>query len=136
MTAKEYLEQYGVAVVKLKHRKEELVECMAALESVRVSFEERVQNGVVDGICTGITELVSIEMEIRDDIEKLLDFKHKIIGEINLIENSVYSDILYDRYIKRMSLWDIAEKRHYSYRHLCRMHGAALVKFSQKIDLS
>ena len=55
--------------------------------------------------------------------------RNKIEDEIDAVDNSILSEILYGKYICRKSLEEIADKLSYSKRQIERLHLKALEKF-------
>ena len=55
--------------------------------------------------------------------------RNKIEDEIEAIDNMVLSEILYCKYVCRMSLEEVADRLFYSKRQIERLHIKALEKF-------
>ena len=134
MTAKEYLSQYRLLKIKIEHRKSELAEFRDSLTSAGINLgEEKVQTSAQDSLCRSVVQLLYMEAEIKEDIENLVSFKHRILTEIHSLDNPLFVKILFMRYVEMKSLWDISEEIHYAYRHVKRIHGWALKEFGEKV---
>lgn len=62
----------------------------------------------------------------REGVEQAKAFKN-IIWKINQLENENERDVLFYRYIKSKSWWEIAELMGYSERWITELHGRALM---------
>lgn len=62
-----------------------------------------------------------------------MEKKHQIINEIQQIDNSVYMEILYKKYVLFMDLWEISQDMNYNYGYVRRMHGYALQVFEKRV---
>lgn len=107
----------------------ELIGCNA------IDYGERVQTSPsADSIPNEVIRRAELEADISRKIERFLQLKHKIINEIQSLDNAVYVNILYKRYVEYKSLDEIAEKMNYSYVHMKRLHGYALQKFKTSVS--
>ena len=136
MTAKEYLQQIRKLDILITQRRKELEE-LRLQDGVRgISYEgDRVQTspkGEANYVRL-VEKRAKLEGEINELITELYELRHKIINEIQLLDNDVYTDILYKRYVEYMSLERIAVEMHYSYFHTCKLHGGALKELERKI---
>lgn len=134
MTAKEYLSQYRVLKIKLQHKQQELEEFRYMLISAGINLgEEKVQTSPQDSLCQAVVTMLDMEAEIKEETAELVTLKHRILSEIHQLENPLFVQILYKRYIECKSLWEISEEINYAYRHIKRLHGHALQEFYRKI---
>ena len=132
-TPKEYLRQLRTAEIKIEQKEEELERLKASLESISTGTDsERVQTTPRDRISEEVTHIVDLEEEINEDLGALLMLRNKIINEIHSMDNPVYIDILYKRYVQYKSLEEIAVEMSYSYTRLRHLHGRALQGFKKK----
>lgn len=131
-TPKEYLRQLRTAEIKIEQKEEELERLKSSLESISTGTDgERVQTTPRDRISEEVTHIVDLEEEINADLGALLMLRNKIINEIQSMDNPVYINILYKRYVQYKSLEEIAVEMSYSYVHIRRLHGYALIQFSK-----
>lgn len=132
-TPKEYLRQLRTAEIKIEQKEEELERLKSSLESISTGTDgERVQTTPRDRLSEEITRIVDLEKEINSDLGALLMLRNKIINEIQSMDNPVYINILYKRYVEYKSLEEIAVEMSYSYIHIKRLHGYALLEFQRK----
>ena len=82
-----------------------------------------------DRLSEEITRIVNLEKQINSDLGAMLMLRNKIINEIQSMDNPVYIDILYKRYVQYKSLEEIAVEMSYVYVHTRRLHGLALQAF-------
>lgn len=131
-TPKEYLRQLKTASIKIEQKEDELERLKAAAESISANNEsERVQTTPRDRISEDVACIADLKEEINRDIGELLILRNKIINEIQSLDNPVYIDILYKRYVEYKTLEEIAVEMSYSYRQVLRLHGLALQDFKR-----
>ena len=135
MTAKEYLNQYRLALIKIEHRKKQLAEFKSTLGYSGINLSDKVQTSPKDSLSEGVAKAVDIERSIREDVLKLEELKDRIISEIHQLDNPMYIKILYKRYIEGKKLWEISEESDtkHDYAHLGHLHGYALLAFTAKV---
>lgn len=132
-TPKEYLRQLRTAEIKIEQKEEELERLKSSLESISTGTDsERVQTTPRDKVSEDVPQMVDLKREIESDIKELLILKNKIINEIQSMDNPVYINILYKRYVQYKSLEEIAVEMSYSYTRLRHLHGRALQGFKKK----
>lgn len=135
MNAKQYLNQVKIAENKIEIVMDQLVEARTQAEKCTSSLNERVQtshsNGHLDNI---IIKIADFERKLNDLIDKQLDLKFEIINVLNHMNTLDYVDIIGRKYLKGESLVEIAYHKHYSYGHIKRLHGEALLEFSRTFD--
>lgn len=120
------------AEIKIEQKEEELERLKSSLESISAGTDsERVQTTPRDRLSEEITRIVDLEEEINSDLGALLMFRNKIINEIQSMDNPIYINILYKRYVQYKSLEEIAVEMNYSYRQILRLHGLALQEFER-----
>ena len=131
---KEYLRQLHRLELCIEQRQEELNRLRELIGSHAIDYGERVQTSPsADSIPNEVIRRAELEADISRKIERFLQLKHKIINEIQSLDNAVYVKILYMRYVEYKSLDEIAEKMNYSYRQVLRLHGTALKEFRKNL---
>lgn len=132
---KEYLRHLRRLEVCIEQRQEELNRLRELIGCNAIDYGERVQTSPsADSIPNEVIRRAELEADISRKIERFLQLKHKIINEIQSLDNAVYVKILYMRYVEYKSLDEIAEKMNYSYVHMKRLHGYALQKFKTSVS--
>ena len=132
MTAKEYLSQYRLLKIKINQREQELEEYRSTLGSAGINLSNNVQISPTDALGNSVVRLLYMEAEIEEEIRRLVELKNKIINEIHMLENPLFIEILYKRYIECKTLWDISKEINYDYRYVKRLHGWALKAFGER----
>lgn len=137
MTAKEYLSQYRKMDKIVKRKKEQLKDLRAMSESLGGFSEvERVQNsGSHDKIASNVAKIVDLEAEILSDIEKMIDVKREVMKTIDSVEEGELVELLYMRYLEFKTWIDIAYEIGCSYQWVHELHGKALKKIADLIEL-
>ena len=129
---KEYLRQIRLFDICIRQKEAELAAMRSELENMSAAVTgERVQTSAKDKMSEKVSHIVDLEAMIIQDKEKFLRMKDRIINEIQSLENSVYVDILYKRYVEYKQLEEIAVEMNYSYRQVLRLHGFALQEFKR-----
>lgn len=134
MTAKEYLQQVRLADVKMLQRVNQLKEVRASISYMSgIDYsKERVQSTPQAGN-KQIEKLVDLEAEVNNIIDETVAAKHKVINEIQSLDNADYIQLLYKRYIEFKPFETIASEMYLSYYRTCHLHGDALKEFQQKV---
>lgn len=140
MTAKEYLLKLRLLDTKISQKLGEILALRNSLTNIPSvnTTEEKVMGGSVSGdarFVNTIAKISELETEVDAEIDSFVDEKHKIINEIQGLENEKHIDILYKKYIEYViypNLETIAVTYNKSYRHIKRLHGQALEAFRKK----
>lgn len=131
-TPKEYLRQIRLFDICIRQKEAELAAMRSEIENMSAAVTgERVQTSAKDKMSEKVSHIVDLEAMIIQDKEKFLRMKDRIINEIQSLDNSVYVDILYKRYVEYKQLEEIAVEMNYSYRQVLRLHGFALQEFKR-----
>ena len=134
MRAKDYLEQIHKLDVKVGQRITELNqmrERLTIIEGIDYS-KDRVQSTPTSGN-KQIEDIVDLENDIKRLIQVESGVKHKIIGEIQTLDNPIHVDLLFRRYVECHSFERIACDMGYVYNYVCNLHGEALKAFEEQV---
>lgn len=140
MTAKDYLRQIRILDLKIKQRTEEQIRLRSeALQNGSPELSaDKVQTSISgDRMGDLLTTCAELEKEIQTLINSFIILRHKIIGEIQALEDRRYVEILYLHYVDYKRLEEIAcimvknDGSPYNYDYIVRLHGAALQEFSK-----
>ena len=138
MTAKQYLSRIRLLDIKINNKMQELKELRQKVDSLSsvTMVADRVQTShEYDRISKDIGEILELEARIVRQMKELEKEKHRVINEIESLENKLYIQILFKKYIEYKSLEQIAVELSYSYQWIKSNHGYALLSFSKKIGL-
>ena len=78
--------------------------------------------------------VVELEMEIDRNIDELVAVKTEINKGIAQLSDGRYREILRLRYLMGMTFERIAVETNYSWRHVCTLHGRALLKMEEILN--
>ena len=134
MSAKEYLSQIRKLDMRIGQRITELQQMRDRL-SVMTGIDyskDKIQVTPSSGN-KQIEELVDFENGILQMINEETKLKHRIIAEIQILDNALYADILFRRYVECLSFERIACDMGYAYNYVCTVHGNALKAFEDKV---
>lgn len=78
--------------------------------------------------------VVELEMEIDRHIDELVAVKTEILHGIAQLSDGRYREILRLRYLSGKTFEQIAVEMNYSWRHVCTLHGRALLKMEEIVN--
>lgn len=139
MTAKEYLQQLQKINMLINQRMREkadlsaMSKCIAAFDYAK----DRVQTSPSEtaSFTRTIEKIVVLEEEINGLIQEYIDLKHKIIGEIQGLQNCKSIEILHKKYVEGKGLETVADEMGYTFQYIVLLHGNALKEFSNKYSI-
>lgn len=132
--AKEYLKQVETLDTKIQQKKIEL----DSLKDNAIGLgafdysKEKVQTSASESMSGKVAKYVDLENEIHEDIERFTELRHKVIGQIHMLDDPKYINVLFKKYIEYKGLKEISKELGYSYDHIRRVHGWALLEFQKK----
>lgn len=134
MDTKSYLQQISRLDRMIKNKLSELAELKELSCGISaVTNKERVQTTPnFDKIGTAYCKIEKMEEEIDKLIDEYADKKNEIIAQIDSMEDEMYYEILFARYIEKKTFERLATDIHYSFRNTTRLHGKALQEFEKK----
>ncbi len=138
MTAKEYLKSLQRLDTIINQKLEEL----ASLKRMSTAIgggdytKEPVQTSTSPDaqFVKTVNKIIDLDAEINADIDRFVDTKHRIINQIQSLEDVNHVRVLYERYVKYRSLRDIAHEMGFTYQYARRLHGQALLKLENKLQ--
>lgn len=140
----EYLGQIRLLDRRINRKIEERKELFARILGVKALSisPDRVQTSPVpDKTADLLAEYMDMEKQINETIDEYVRLKNKIIDEIHQLGDVRYEEVLYLKYVKYMRLEEIAcvmkksNGDYYSYDHIKRLHGEALKKFENDVEM-
>lgn len=138
MTAKEYLNQLRKLMLNRNTRIrqcEDIRRNLTFLQGIDYS-KDRVQTSAQDQLAETISNLVDLEQEAVDYIQKYNAMYDEAIKRINGLSRKEYVEIIMMRYLEedanKRKFEHIACTINYSYVRTCHMHGEALQEFERK----
>ncbi len=134
MNGREYLGEIKRLDLYIKQRERELSELREAASCVSATDFKRIR--VSPGSrkkYTAIDKFIDTESEIKMLINNMVEKKHKIIGEIQSLDNPLYAQVIFERYVEFKSLESIADEMNYNYGYIRRVHGEAVRVFERDI---
>ena len=133
MDTKAYLSQISRLDRMIKNKMTELSQYKdLAYGLSAINNEERVQSTPDFDKMTGkIAKILEMESKIDSLIDEYVDKKNLIVSQIDSMENEIYYEILFARYIEKKTFEKIADEMSYSWRQIIRLHGRALQEFEK-----
>ena len=131
---KEYLWKYRNIGRKIKRIEAEVEEIRSMKMYPSMNNDGMPHGSNLSDLSDYAAQLTSLENQLcKDGVEQVRVYK-AISFQINLVKDENERDVLFYRYIKGLSWWEIAKKMGYSERQIHRYHGKALasLKISAK----
>jgi hypothetical protein len=134
LETKQYLGQISRLDRMIKNKMTELSQYRDLIYGLSaVVNEERVQTSPdFDKMSGKVDKILKMESKIDNLIDEYVDKKNLIISQIDSMENEIYYEILFARYIEKKTFERIATDINYSFRNTTRLHGKALKLFEQQ----
>ena len=141
MTVKAFLRE-------VRHEQSEVARLELKLEYLKKSTlpggirydKDKVQTSPDDRISDIMAEIGDIEMELEEDIHKLLKDISQAYKMIGSLTSSKHRDVMRCYYLPdvepggELPTWDdVADRMHYSRDHVLRLHGEALNELNDAI---
>lgn len=138
MTAKKYLSQLWELDRKIQQRTHQVEELkLLAMGTGSIGNGERVQTSTAgDQLSASVARYVDLQRRVEEMIDRYIDKKTKIIGQIQQIDDDRYEKILFLRYVQGESFSDISDQMGYAYKWTIDLHGHALKEFDRKFGIS
>lgn len=125
----QFLRQYRNVLQKVEMLKRDLIRWRELGEKVTPSLTGMPQGGQnVPKVEQSAIMICDIEKEINERIKQLSELYMRILSAIDAVDDINLQNLLYRRYIQGQKWEKIAVEMHYSYMHVCRLHGQALDK--------
>ena len=123
------MRQYRNVLQKVEMLKRDLIRWRELGEKVTPSLTGMPQGGQnVPKVEQSAIMICDIEKEINERIKQLSELYMRILSAIDAVDDINLQNLLYRRYIQGQKWEKIAVEMHYSYMHVCRLHGQALDK--------
>lgn len=136
MKAKEYLQQLKRLDILIKQKNKEVDNLRLKSKSTSsIDYsKEKVQTSPSGeaSFVKLIGRIVDLEAEISQEINIFVEEKHKIINQIQKLNNADYIRLLYKRYVEYKSLERICVEMDFSYDYIKHLHGCDLKDFEDK----
>ena len=130
-----YLCQIKILDTKIKQKQEQynqLYESTHSVGAVRYDREPVQTSRTNDAIERSIIRYLELEEEIKDETLNLQKTKHKIINEIQELDDDRFINLLYKKYVEYKPMNMIAEEMCYSYDYVKELHRNSLKAFEDK----
>ena len=128
MTAKEYLKRAWNVDQRINSKLHQLdsLKDMATKATSTLGTEPVSGTRNVQRMADTIDNIVALENEINDDIDRLVDLKRDVINTISKVQDTNCLTLLELRYLSFKSWDDIAAEMNYTSRWVHIMHSKAL----------
>jgi hypothetical protein len=125
---KEFLSRYLKVLAEEKDIREEIAYWESKAQKVTASWSAVPSGGKgSDKVQTGAIKVAELRESLMDKINQLAAVRIEIERAIGTVQDDTQRRLLRLRYIKGMTLQQIAVEMNYSWRHIYNIHGYALV---------
>ena len=125
---KEFLSRYLEILAEEKDIREEIAYWESKAQKVTASWSAVPSGGKgSDKVQTGAIKVAELRESLMDKINQLAAVRIEIERAIGTVQDDTQRRLLRLRYIKGMTLQQIAVEMNDSWRHICNIHGYALV---------
>lgn len=136
MTAKEYLQQYGRLASMIDAKIEQKARLLSRAQYVSPNGGSLKSGRPYDKVGELTKKILTLEAEIRDEIDDLIDLQREIENRIAALPDPIHRDILEKRYINCWSIKKIAKRRDCSVETVYKEQRAALESFTDYYSFS
>ena len=130
MTPKNYLQQYGHAVLRAEAAMEHLEKLQSMATRITPNYGGEGGGSHQSGdekLVDAVSKIIEAKNRVSDELEMLEATEHEVIETINNVEDSTLSMLLYERYINGKTFEAIAVQMNFCYYHIVhRLHPKAL----------
>lgn len=135
MKAKNYLKRLKRLDTIIRQKQQEITDLRLTASSTG-GFDyskERVQSSPSGDapFVRPVLKIIELEQQINAEIDRYVEEKHKIINEIQGLQDTRYVEILFRRYVEFKSLETISVELNYTYQYARELHGYALQDFQR-----
>ena len=136
MNAKEYLSQAFQLDQRINSKLEQVSMLRdLALKTTSVLQADKVQSTKQQSpMESALVKLISLEEEINDDIDQLIDLKRELANFVAEIENPSYQLLLELRYLGGSTWEEVASMMGYDVRWVYRLHRKALKEATERLE--
>lgn len=127
---KKELNSYWYDKKLLQSKEEELEELITKATKITKELSDMPKGSpeIQDRMAQYAAEIVDIKNQKYDQLIKMYKTKKEIEDKIDQLEQP-YRDILYYKYIKGLTLTEVANEIEYEYEYTKKLHGIALLKY-------
>lgn len=131
---RKYLQKLRLLDTRINQKIKELDTLRLKTRSVNsIDFsQEKVKKKVSDAYFAKIIrQIADFEKEINTELDRFIYEKHKIINQIQALDNDLYVSILFKRYIEFKNFKVISKEISYTYDYTGVLHKKALNAFAK-----
>lgn len=123
---KEHLRKYRMTGRRIRRIKAEIEEIKSMQMYPSINNDGMPRGTTQNDLSNYAAEIAEKEEELYNEgVDQVRQYKD-ISAKINSIENQDERDVLFYRYIKGMTFWEIAQEMDYSESGIYKLHGRAL----------
>lgn len=134
MNAKKYLERIRIDDERIRekiHELEDLQNRRTVISAVNYSASKTTRRSYEAGFEKTSDKLVDLIGEINRETERFAEERHRIIEQIQSLDDRNHTRALFLRYVEYKSLAEIAEEMNYDYYYANKLCANALKNFEK-----
>lgn len=130
MTPKNYLQQYGHAVLRAEAAIEHLEKLQSMATRITPNYGGESGGSHQSGdkkLVDAVSKIIEAKNRVSDELEMLEATEREVVKTIDSVTDNALNTLLYKRYINGKTFEQIAVEMNYSYYHVVhRLHPKAL----------
>ena len=131
MTAKEYLEHLPDMRVRIRAMERKIKDCEERASDTSAKLTDQHGSGTGNKIEGNLDKAIDLETELKTMVVEFKNFELIASQQIGKMPNSIYSGLLFNKYINGMTWEDIAEELDKGVEYVRKeLHSKALAEFS------
>jgi len=136
VNAKDYLSQAFQLDLRINSKLEQVSMLRGlALKTTSVLQDDKVQSTKQQSpMETALVKLMSLEEEINDDIDQLIDLKRELAAFVSEMDTPSYRLLLELRYLSGSTWEEVATIMGYDVRWVYRLHRKALKEATERLE--
>lgn len=135
MNAKKYLEKIRIDDERIReklHELEDLQNRQTVVSAVNYTGIKTVRQANEASFEKTSDRIIDLINEINRDTERFAEERHRIIDQIQSLENHNYSLVLFKRYVEYKTIKEIADEFNYTYNYICEVIVNAQKAFEKR----
>lgn len=134
MNAKKYLEKIRIDDERIReklHELEDLQNRQTVVSAVNYTGIKTVRKSNEASFEKTSDRIIDLINEINRETERFAEERHRIIDQIQSLENYSFSQVLFKRYVEYKTITEIADELNYAYFYVADICGSALKAFAK-----
>lgn len=127
------LEYYLANKEWIKDRMKEIEERKEIINKLTASYGHNTggSSAIQDRVAEGLVDLLDKTDAYVEELKNMEIKQFELVNTLDKLDNKIYRNILYKKYILGISIEEISENLEKDYKYTCTLHGYALKEFKK-----